>query len=63
MCDRLGRCVKRTLSGAEGSSTVVTAYDGWKPIFDEHEWNGAWFAWNVYGSGQDEILWRRLLLR
>ena len=49
----LGRCVKRTLNGA----AVVYVYDGWKPIF-EHAWDNAWFAWNMYGAGADEILWR-----
>jgi RHS repeat-associated protein len=51
--DGLGRCVKRTVNGA----TTVVAYDGWKPIV---EWNGAgnFQAWNLYGAGADEILWR-----
>jgi RHS repeat-associated protein len=51
--DGLGRCVKRTVNG---SATVIT-YDDWKPIM---EWDGAgnFQAWNIYGPGPDEILWR-----
>jgi RHS repeat-associated protein len=51
--DGLGRCVKRTIGGV----ATIFAYDGWKPIA---EWN-AWIqfkAWNVYGTGPDEILLR-----
>jgi RHS repeat-associated protein len=54
--DGLGRCVKR--AGYDwGGSVLLVTYDGWKPIV---EWNGAgnWQAWNVYGPGPDEILWR-----
>lgn len=51
--DGLGRCVRRTVGGV----TRLFTYDGWKPTV---EWDGAgnWLAWNVYGSGPDEILWR-----
>ncbi len=51
--DGLGRCVKRTINGATG----LFAYDGWKPIV---EWDGSgnFSAWNIYGAGPDEILWR-----
>jgi RHS repeat-associated protein len=51
--DGLGRCVKRTINGV----TTLLTYDGWKPIL---EWDGAgnFAAWNIYGAGADEILWR-----
>jgi RHS repeat-associated protein len=51
--DGLGRCVRRTINGA----VTLIAYDGWKPTV---EWDGAGNlqAWNVYGAGPDEILWR-----
>jgi RHS repeat-associated protein len=51
--DGLGRCVKRTVN----SAVTVIAYDGWKPTV---EWDGAgnFQAWNLYGAGEDEILWR-----
>lgn len=51
--DGLGRCVKRTIE----SATTLIAYDGWKPVV---EWDGVGNlrAWNVYGAGADEILWR-----
>ena len=52
--DGLGRCVKRT---AGGLATLI-AYDGWKPILEWDEW-GNFKAWNVYGAGPDEILYRR----
>src|SRR2546423_2509453 len=54
--DGLGRCVRRTVNyGGGGSSTTLFAYDGWKPTV---EWDGAgnFQAWNIYGSGPDEIL-------
>jgi RHS repeat-associated protein len=52
--DGLGRCVKRTT--ANGGTTLI-AYDGWKPTL---EWDGSgnFQAYNIYGSGPDEILWR-----
>lgn len=51
--DGLGRCVKRTLAGV----TRAFNYDDWKPIM---EWGSPtqWIAWNAYGPGSDEILWR-----
>lgn len=51
--DGLGRCLKRTIDGM----VMVVAYDGWKPIL---EWDGAgnFQAYNIYGPGADEILWR-----
>ncbi|MEY2510602.1 MAG: hypothetical protein QOE26_1365 [Verrucomicrobiota bacterium] len=51
--DGLGRCVKRTIQGA----TKVVTYDDWKPIM---EWSSPTqlAAWNAYGPGADEILWR-----
>lgn len=51
--DGLGRCVKRTINW----ETTLIAYDGWKPIVEWDEW-GYFKAWNVYGPGSDEILWR-----
>ncbi|MGI9086412.1 MAG: RHS repeat domain-containing protein [Chthoniobacterales bacterium] len=51
--DGLGRVLKRTVDGV----VTVYAYDGWKAIM---EWDGAgtYLAWNVYGPGADELLWR-----
>lgn len=51
--DGLGRCVARTIRGV----TTTLAYDGWKPVV---EWDGGGnlLAWNIYGAGADEILWR-----
>jgi RHS repeat-associated protein len=51
--DGLGRCVRRTVQGAE---TLIT-YDGWKPIVEWDHW-GNFQAWNIYGPGPDEILYR-----
>lgn len=51
--DGLGRCLKRTVSW----ETILITYDGWKPITEWDEW-GFRKAWNVYGAGSDEILWR-----
>ena len=56
--DGLGRCVRRVAYAPNGSSkTVLFTYDGWKPTM---EWDGAGnlAAWNIYGAGADEILWR-----
>ena len=52
--DGLGRCVKRTIGS--GVPIVIT-YDGWKPIM---EWSSSTqlAAWNAYGPGADEIVWR-----
>jgi RHS repeat-associated protein len=36
---------------------VIYTYDDWKPVF-EWDGNGNKEAWNVYGPGADEILWR-----
>src|SRR5438067_466379 len=33
------------------------SYDGWQPIVEWDEWNNL-KAWNVYGDGPDEILYR-----
>ena len=40
-----------------GEFCGVIGYDGWKPVV---EWDGAGNpkAWNIYGPGPDEILWR-----
>ncbi|PZR76763.1 MAG: hypothetical protein DLM73_01680 [Chthoniobacterales bacterium] len=51
--DGLGRCLKRTVNW----ETTLIAYDGWKPIVEWDEW-GYLKAWNIYGPGPDEILWR-----
>ena len=51
--DGLGRCLKRTVNW----ETILIAYDGWKPIVEWDEW-GYRKAYNVYGPGADEILWR-----
>jgi RHS repeat-associated protein len=51
--DGLGRCLKRTINW----ETTIIAYDGWKPIVEWDEW-GYFKAWNIYGPGADEILWR-----
>lgn len=51
--DGLGRCVKRTLDW----ETTLFAYDGWNPIVEWDEWDN-FQAWNIYGGGSDEILWR-----
>lgn len=55
--DALGRCLKRVTTGPSGSSTLIIAYDGWKPVV-EWDGNNAFVAWNVYGPGPDEILMR-----
>jgi RHS repeat-associated protein len=51
--DGLGRCVKRTIDW----ETILITYDGWKPIVEWDEWNGL-KAWNIYGPGSDEVLYR-----
>jgi RHS repeat-associated protein len=51
--DGLGRCLKRTVDW----ETTLIAYDGWKPILQWDEF-GNFKAWNVYGAGPDEILYR-----
>jgi len=51
--DGLGRCLKRTI---DWETTLIT-YDGWQPIVEWDEWNNL-KAWNVYGEGPDEILYR-----
>jgi len=56
--DGLGRCVRRVVyPPGGGSRTLLFTYDGWKPVV---EWDelGNCVAWNIYGSGSDEILWR-----
>ena len=56
--DGLGRCVRRiTYAPDSSSNTVLYTYDGWKAV---EEWDGAgnFHAWNIYGAGADEILWR-----
>jgi RHS repeat-associated protein len=52
-CDGLGRCLKRTIDW----ETILITYDGWKPIIEFDQWNNL-KAWNIYGTGPDEILYR-----
>jgi RHS repeat-associated protein len=54
--DGLGRCLKRTINW----ETTLIAYDDWKPIVEWDVWDGQSYvkAWNIYGTGPDEILWR-----
>ena len=52
--DGLGRCLKRTIDW----ETTVIAYDGWKPVVEWSEWIDHLMAWNIYGAGPDEILYR-----
>lgn len=51
--DGLGRCLKRTVNNV----STILLYDGWKPVI---EFDGAnnLVAWNAYGPGADEILYR-----
>lgn len=51
--DGVGRCVKRVLDGV----TTLFTYDQWTPIA---EWDGSGnlIATNVYGLGDDEIMYR-----
>ena len=56
--DGLGRCVRRVVNPPGAAArTLLFTYDGWKPVV---EWDeaGNCQAWNIYGSGPDEILWR-----
>ncbi len=46
-------CVQRTIDGVVATIT----YDGWKPVAEWSSTNGL-VAWNLYGPGPDEILWR-----
>ncbi|MEY2506963.1 MAG: hypothetical protein QOH01_1292 [Verrucomicrobiota bacterium] len=52
--DGLGRCVRRTING----TTTRFIYDGWKPFMEWSLDTGHLVAWNIYGPGPDEILWR-----
>jgi YD repeat-containing protein len=52
--DGLGRCVKRTINGV--STRFV--YDGWKAVMEVNPQTNHLVAWNIYGPGADEILWR-----
>jgi RHS repeat-associated protein len=51
--DAVGRCVKRVIDGV----TTILTYDQWTPIA---EWDGSGnlTATNVYGLGDDEIVYR-----
>jgi RHS repeat-associated protein len=52
--DGLGRCVKRTINGV----TNYCVFDGWKPTVEMDGGVQNLTAYNVYGPGADEILWR-----
>jgi RHS repeat-associated protein len=52
--DAVGRCVKRVID--QGTPTVYT-YDQWTPVA-EWDGNGNIMAANVFGLGDDEILYR-----
>jgi RHS repeat-associated protein len=52
--DGVGRCVKRVIDGA----TTIITYDQWTPVA-EWDGNGNLLAYNVFGLGDDEILYRR----
>jgi RHS repeat-associated protein len=51
--DAVGRCVKRVIDGV----TTVFTYDQWTPIA-EWDSSGNLIATNVYGLGDDEIVYR-----
>jgi RHS repeat-associated protein len=51
--DGLGRCVKRAID----NGTTILTYDQWTPI-GEWDGNGNLLAYNVFGLGDDEILYR-----
>jgi RHS repeat-associated protein len=51
--DGVGRCVRRIIDGA----TTVLTYDQWTPIA-EWDSSGNLIATNVYGLGDDEIVYR-----
>ena len=61
--DALGRCVKRILTVAAGTSpltngaTTYYVYDGEKPVL-EYDASGSPVGFNLYGKGIDEILER-----
>jgi RHS repeat-associated protein len=51
--DAVGRCVKRVIDGV----TTILTYDQWTPVA-EWDGNGNIMAANVFGLGDDEILYR-----
>ena len=51
--DGVGRCVKRVIDNV----TTILTYDQWTPI-GEWDGNGNLRAYNVFGLGDDEILYR-----
>ncbi|HEX4708155.1 MAG TPA: RHS repeat-associated core domain-containing protein [Candidatus Udaeobacter sp.] len=55
--DALGRCVKRSPTITDTTSTTYYIYDGEKPIL-EYNSTGGLIARNIYGKGVDEILMR-----
>jgi RHS repeat-associated protein len=52
--DAIGRCVKRTI---DNQTPIVYTYDQWTPVA-EWDGNGNIMAANVFGLGDDEILYR-----
>jgi RHS repeat-associated protein len=57
--DALGRCVKRSVTVNNSTTTTYYIYDGEKPVV-EFDSTGAVTARNLYGKGIDEILMRTL---
>jgi RHS repeat-associated protein len=55
--DAFGRCVKRSLTVGNNTTTTYYIYDGEKPIL-EYDGNGGRIGYNLYGKGIDEILRR-----
>jgi RHS repeat-associated protein len=55
--DAIGRCVRRTITVGATTTTTVLTYDQWTPIV-EWDGNGNSTATNIYGLGDDEILYR-----
>jgi len=51
--DGLGRVLKRTIN----NNATIFVYDGWK-VIEELDGSGNLKAYNIYGAGPDEILWR-----
>ena len=56
--DALGRCVKRSLTVNNTTTTTYYIYDGEKPILEYRSGDLSHPAKNVYGKGIDEILMR-----
>jgi YD repeat-containing protein len=56
--DALGRCVKRTLTIGQNTTTTYYVYDGDKPVLEYKSTDLTHPARNLYGKGIDEILMR-----